>query len=78
MSDLSGLTPINGVDRERYGVWCAHGKHIMVVDSADTSDYPGCVPAEPWPCGACTLADLIRDQEAEYWAMWFNENDLPR
>jgi hypothetical protein len=56
---------INGVERDRYGVWCAHGKHILVVDPADTGDYPGCVPADPWPCEDCTLADFIREQDEE-------------
>jgi len=75
MSDTSGLTPINGVDRERYGVWCAHGRHIMVVDPADVSAYPGCLPADPWPCDKCSFADYKREMEqataewdAERWA----------
>lgn len=61
-------TMINGVPAEQYGLWCEHGKHLLVADPADTSDYPGCVPADPWPCPAaeCTLAEVERQiREAE-------------
>jgi hypothetical protein len=66
---------INGVARDRYGVWCEHDLRVMVPNPADTSPYPGCVPADPWPCTACTPEDLEREDreiaamyEAERWA----------
>lgn len=66
---------INGVDRDQYGVWCAHGKHILTADPADTSDHPNCVPADPWPCDQCSYADYQREMqqvaaewEADLWA----------
>ena len=60
---LAGL--VNGHDPEAYGVWCAHGAHVMVLDPADDSDIPDIVPAVPWPCAECTLADYERDVAAE-------------
>lgn len=67
---------INGVPVEQYGMWCPHGKRIMVPDPADTSDYPLCVFAEPWPCAdGCTpegvaaeMADEADEYEAQRWA----------
>lgn len=58
---------VNGVPADRYGVWCQHGKHLMVRDPADTSDYPRCIPAEPWPCDepSCSLDQLAADHEAD-------------
>lgn len=60
MTDL-----INGVPVDAYGTWCQHGHHVLVVDPEDQSDYPGTVPADPWPCGqGCTPESL----EAGMWA----------
>lgn len=65
---------INGVPRDRYGVWCRHDEHIMVVDPDDDSEYPGCVPADPWPCDRCSysdyLADAAIDEHAYYDERW--------
>lgn len=59
---------INGVPASRYGVWCAHGKHIMIADLADVSEYPATVMADPWPCGDCTPeqfeAEMAEEAEA--------------
>lgn len=58
---------INGVPAEQYGVWCRHGKRILAPDPADTSDYPRCIPADPWPCSeaSCSLAQYEADMEEE-------------
>lgn len=56
---------INGVPRDQYGTWCAHGKHVLIADPDDTSDYPNTVPADPWPCGNCTLSQLEVELKAE-------------
>lgn len=56
---------INGVPADRYGVWCRHDKHILVADPADTSGYPACIPADPWPCDECTFEEFSAAMEAE-------------
>lgn len=58
---------VNGVPADRYGIWCRHGKHLMVRDPSDTSDYPRCIPTAPWPCpeADCSLDQLEADMEAE-------------
>jgi hypothetical protein len=62
----TGGTRINGVVAELYGTWCQHGHHLTVVDPADTSDYPGTIPADPWPCTeGCTVEELEAEMEAE-------------
>lgn len=64
---MSARTMINGVPADRYGMWCRHGKHLLVVDPTDSGDYPRCIPAEPWPCSepSCSLEQLEVDMEAE-------------
>lgn len=57
--------PINGVPRDQYGMWCPHGKHVLVADPEDTSDHPATIPADPWPCGSCTLSRLEAELKAE-------------
>lgn len=59
---------INGVNRDQYGVWCEHDLRVMIPDPGDTRPVPACIPAEPWPCDPCTLADLQRE-EAEIAAL---------
>lgn len=58
---------INGVPADQYGLWCQHGKRLLIPDPADTSDHPACIPADPWPCDdkGCTLAKLEAEFEAE-------------
>lgn len=74
---------INGVPADQYGLWCRHGKHVMVVNPNDTSDYPGTVFADPWPCGqGCTPDSLAAEFEAEAEAFdderWAEYNDTIR
>ncbi len=58
---------INGVRRSEYGVHCQHGKHIMIADPDDRSDYPECIWADPWPCNAegCTKEAYVSRAEAD-------------
>lgn len=56
---------INGVPRDQYGMWCEHGKHVLIADPEDTSDHPAQIPADPWPCGSCTYSQLMADLKAE-------------
>lgn len=56
--------PINGVSRDQYGVWCQHGKHVMVADPYDQTDWPGVVPADPWPCDQCTYEEYRSGMDA--------------
>lgn len=71
---------INGVPADQYGLWCQHGKRLMVPDPADTSDYPRTVFADPWPCtDGCTPEKLAADMqaetdayEAERWAEYYD------
>lgn len=60
MSDL-----VNGVPRDQYGTWCPHGKHVLVADPEDASDYPAQIPVDPWPCGSCTYPQLQAELKAE-------------
>jgi hypothetical protein len=54
----------HNVPREQYGTWCSHGYHLLVIDPTDHTDYPGVIPANPWPCDqGCTMTDLIDDEE---------------
>jgi hypothetical protein len=72
-------TEINGVPREQWGVWCPHGKHIVIADPADDSDYPLDVAADPWPCTqGCTWegyqaerAEEAAKADAEQWADYY-------
>jgi hypothetical protein len=75
------MEQINGVDRDKYGLWCTHGKHVYVVDPEDTSDYPGTIPADPWPCPeeSCTperveweRTEEAREAEEGQWADYMN------
>jgi hypothetical protein len=60
------LATINGVPADQYGLWCQHGQRLLVPDPADTSDYPRCIPAVPWPCNeGCTPEGLAADMEEE-------------
>lgn len=57
---------INGVPRERYGLWCQHGKRLMVPNPANPGDFPGTVLADPWPCAdGCTPDGLTAEMDAE-------------
>lgn len=52
-----------------WGIWCAHGKHLIVPDPASEDlRYPDGIPAEPWPCAepGCSLADLEREAEETF------------
>lgn len=63
---------INGVSRDQYGLWCQHGRRLMVPDSADLTPYPATVLADPWPCSVCTPDRLAADMQAEA-AAWDQE-----
>lgn len=65
MSDETERQLINGVPRDQYGTWCPHGKHVLVVDPDDASDYPGTILADPWPCDNCTPEQLDAELAAE-------------
>jgi hypothetical protein len=71
---------INGIPRDQYGMFCAHGRHIMVANPDGPDGFPGLVFADPWPClDGCTpervIAKIEDEEEAyekarldEYWA----------
>jgi len=58
---------INGVPADQYGMWCQHGKRIMVKDPADASDCPRLIFADPWPCltPGCTRERVEAELEEE-------------
>lgn len=75
---MTKRTHINGVPVEEFGLWCPHGKHVMVVDPNDNREFPDCVMADPWPCNKCTpdqvqaelnaeVAEYDREQWNQYW-----------
>lgn len=62
-------THINGIPIDQWGMWCAHGKHVMVADPNDGREFPDSIMADPWPCNECTpeqLAAAMREEEDEY------------
>ena len=72
---------VNGIPRDLYGLWCRHGKRLMVPDPTDLSDYPLTLAADPWPCSEpdCTPERLEAEMEAEAeawerdrWAEYWN------
>jgi hypothetical protein len=56
---------INGVPADQYGMWCQHGYRVMVADPNDTTDYPGLVFTDPWPCPKCTPQQIEAETEEE-------------
>jgi len=57
---------LNGVPRDQFGVWCRHGKHIVVADPDNDDPYQEGIPADPWPCGqGCTWETYLADREYE-------------
>lgn len=59
------MKTVNNVPVDHYGVWCPHGKHIMVADPAATDDRPAMVPANPWPCSECSYEEFQAEMTTE-------------